>query len=74
MARSVRVGDVQAMQRGATNGATVATASDDGPGPDPTLTVAEQLDADLRLDGRVIDQAAWLSHRLRAALSKRRSR
>jgi hypothetical protein len=43
MARSVRVGDFQSMQRGATNGATVATASDDGPGPDPTLTVAERL-------------------------------
>lgn len=29
------------------------------------------LDADQRLDERVIDQAAWLTHRLRASLSKR---
>jgi hypothetical protein len=37
-------------------------------------SLVEALDADLRLDERVIDQAAWLSHRLRALLSKREVR
>jgi hypothetical protein len=32
------------------------------------------LDADLRLDERVIDQAAWFSHRLEAAHCKREQR
>jgi hypothetical protein len=44
------------------------------------LTLAERvalvaaIDADLRLDERVIDQAAWLAHRLRGALMHRARR
>lgn len=36
--------------------------------------LVEALDADLQLDERVIDQSAWLSHRLWASHCKREVR